>query len=344
MGEGKLDIGFCRLRDLGDLPHIICESHGEIALDDIFNEQKLNPELLKLPHAAVPTRQFIGLFHNASIITGLRSIGIEAGKSLQFSQLGPCMAYVFHATSLRDALIRLTLSLPLRETGSRFEVTIDGNECTIRYRNMYESVCGWRHVGDVKLCMMLNLIRRFFDDNWKPIRIETSYRPGPWIQDLEGHFDAQVKTGADGNALVFDLQDQRSARSLQMQQEVNDTLTLADLENSGIRPPRSLREAVVTLIDQNISDSAFGLEDVATSLGFGPRSLQRRLENSGDCYRSLALECRMRRAKQLLTHSEISVGDVASKTGYASASQFIRAFGNNLEVTPASYREAAAVS
>ena len=52
-------------------------------------------------------------------------------------------------------------------------------------------------------------------------------------------------------------------------------------------------------------------------------------------------EARMRRAAALLRSSDLTVADIAGRVGYASRSQFSRAFASRFGVAPAAFRAAA---
>ena len=47
---------------------------------------------------------------------------------------------------------------------------------------------------------------------------------------------------------------------------------------------------------------------------------------------------RIERARQLLTHTSLPLGEVAERSGYASLSRFSHAFKRALEVTPREFR------
>lgn len=81
-------------------------------------------------------------------------------------------------------------------------------------------------------------------------------------------------------------------------------------------------------------------QDIAEEIGISERHLQRILKTeTGKRFRELLNETRIQRAKQLLTQTSKPIKDIYLQVGYQDYSHFIRVFKNQLEVTPAQYRE-----
>ncbi len=78
--------------------------------------------------------------------------------------------------------------------------------------------------------------------------------------------------------------------------------------------------------------------DVASSLGLGHRTLQRRLGEHGFTYARLLEETRRTMAESLLADHTLSLAEVAYLLGYTEKSSFHRAFRRWHDTTPAAYR------
>ena len=81
------------------------------------------------------------------------------------------------------------------------------------------------------------------------------------------------------------------------------------------------------------------LEDIARELNMSGRTLRRRLAASGMSFEGLVENVRKTRALSLLTHSGISVEQVAAETGYSDVRNFRRAFKRWTGVSPSEYRQ-----
>ena len=80
------------------------------------------------------------------------------------------------------------------------------------------------------------------------------------------------------------------------------------------------------------------LEDCARLLCLSPRSLSRALQQTGCSYQKLLDEAREQEALRLLTHSPLSVEQIAWQLGYADPSNFNRAFRRWQSCTPQAWR------
>jgi AraC-like DNA-binding protein len=81
---------------------------------------------------------------------------------------------------------------------------------------------------------------------------------------------------------------------------------------------------------------------VAEIVGMSPRTLQRRLQQSGSCYSQVLQEARFGLARSLLDDPDAKIISVAMTAGYDSQQHFTRAFRRFTGLTPTLYRRAMA--
>jgi AraC-like DNA-binding protein len=85
----------------------------------------------------------------------------------------------------------------------------------------------------------------------------------------------------------------------------------------------------------------FELPDLAAVLGITERTLQRRLEEAGTCYRQLQQEARFDLARKLLANEDARITDISLELGFSSTGNFSRAFHKWAGVSPRQYRRQA---
>jgi AraC-like DNA-binding protein len=88
------------------------------------------------------------------------------------------------------------------------------------------------------------------------------------------------------------------------------------------------------------SDPALSAGDLSRSIGWSERTLQRRLEAAGSSFRQERHRARMEMAVELLSVGHDKVASIAKATGFASESQFCRAFRAYAGQTPSELRQA----
>jgi AraC-like DNA-binding protein len=152
------------------------------------------------------------------------------------------------------------------------------------------------------------------------------------------YFHVEVRFDAEQDALCLPLEllDRRSP------------LADADMYESSIRRLEQLAErlsgprfvaARVTDLIASSSDSGLPMEATAKLLAVSPRTLMRRLHDSGTSYRELRDGHRRRRAHTLLETTTLTMAEIAARLGYEDPSNFARACHRWFECAPGAVRE-----
>jgi transcriptional regulator GlxA family with amidase domain len=81
------------------------------------------------------------------------------------------------------------------------------------------------------------------------------------------------------------------------------------------------------------------LDKVAERVSASPRQLRRVFAEAGDTtFGAYVREARMTRAAELLSATDLPVGEVATTVGYTQPGQFTKAFRRSFGTTPSGYR------
>lgn len=92
------------------------------------------------------------------------------------------------------------------------------------------------------------------------------------------------------------------------------------------------------IVANTLSDGLPTLSAVASEMGLGPRTLQRRLSDSGHSFQGIVDLARKGLALKLLRETELCLAEIAFLTGFSEQSGFTRAFKRWAGQTPRSYR------
>jgi two-component system response regulator YesN len=93
------------------------------------------------------------------------------------------------------------------------------------------------------------------------------------------------------------------------------------------------------LIDHEYSNFNLGLNSIADLLDMSPVYISRLYKQlTMKAITDVISEVRMSKAKQMLLHTEMSISDIAEKTGFTNSSYFYRMFKKTNGVTPNDYR------
>ncbi|MBK8974256.1 MAG: AraC family transcriptional regulator ligand-binding domain-containing protein [Hahellaceae bacterium] len=101
---------------------------------------------------------------------------------------------------------------------------------------------------------------------------------------------------------------------------------------------RGLSGRVRHYIRQNLQ-SSLSIDQVAGALHMSVRTLRRKLDSEGTCWRELLTRMKMEEAERLLTRSDTSVQEVATRLGYSDRTAFSHAFKQNCDLSPDAFRQ-----
>lgn len=92
-------------------------------------------------------------------------------------------------------------------------------------------------------------------------------------------------------------------------------------------------------IEQHYTRQSLTVQDTAKALGFSESKLSRLINvKYPDGFRALIHELRVKEGKRLLRESEMNIGEIAYKLGYAVPSHFNREFRKRCDVSPGVFR------
>ncbi len=93
------------------------------------------------------------------------------------------------------------------------------------------------------------------------------------------------------------------------------------------------------LVEENIANETFCAEDICKHLCVSKVQLYRKIKALLDCnVNDYILSCRLQKAKYLLQHEDLSVGEVAARVGFSSQAYFATVFKMKLGATPTSFK------
>lgn len=93
------------------------------------------------------------------------------------------------------------------------------------------------------------------------------------------------------------------------------------------------------MIGKDISRGFPKFDEIAQRLQISPQTLSRRLHDEGTSYQSIKDDIRRETALALLSHSKLSIKEIAFKLGFQESSAFSKTFKNWFGLSASAYRE-----
>ncbi|HSJ69704.1 MAG TPA: AraC family transcriptional regulator, partial [Anditalea sp.] len=98
--------------------------------------------------------------------------------------------------------------------------------------------------------------------------------------------------------------------------------------------------AFTYLIEENISNSQFGVAEICKEMGQSRGQLYRKVKSSlGYSVNDYIVKIRLKKAKYLLANDKFSIADVAFQTGFKTAAYFSTVFKNAYDLSPREFRD-----
>ncbi len=110
--------------------------------------------------------------------------------------------------------------------------------------------------------------------------------------------------------------------------------------NSSNKIDRKFITEFTAIVENNISNEDFSVDDICRSIGISRVQLYRKVKALiGYNVNDYILTVRLKKAKFLLTNEGLSIADVAFKVGFASQAYFSTVFKSKFGVTPKAFKE-----
>jgi signal transduction histidine kinase/AraC-like DNA-binding protein len=110
--------------------------------------------------------------------------------------------------------------------------------------------------------------------------------------------------------------------------------------NSSTKIDRKFINEFTAIVEKNLSNEKFSIEDIFREIGISKVQLYRKVKALiGFNINDYILNVRMQKAKYLLTDRQLSISEVAYRVGFSSQAYFSTVFKSKFLMTPSEYRE-----
>jgi len=110
--------------------------------------------------------------------------------------------------------------------------------------------------------------------------------------------------------------------------------------NSSSKIDRKFISEFTGIVEKNISNEKFSIEDICREIGISKVQLYRKVKALiGFNINDYILNVRMQKAKYLLTDKQLSISEVAYRVGFSSQAYFSTVFKSKFSMTPSEYRD-----
>ena len=183
----------------------------------------------------------------------------------------------------------------------------------------------------------LTLCRETAGPQVQPVRVQFRHSQIASDKPLRDFFGCEVVFDAECDALVLP-HDQMDAPNLKGDESMWAFFTDHLDQTLGTDGHDPLDQRVVVEVSKILTEGPPNVDAVASNLGMGGRTLQRRLSDMDTNFQSLVDQARRQVAMKCLQVPAYSLNEVAFLTGFSEQSAFSRAFKRWAGQTPGAYR------
>jgi AraC-like DNA-binding protein len=303
---------------------------------ELFTPLGVDQQDLEAPESRIPVSTACAVIRRARLLTGEPALGIHIGlqmhpitlgylgfASMSAASLGQCIDF---AIRFAPALTNV-VSFRLHRSGEIAGLVVD-EHCPLIFGDVRDVallglLVGMRTVG----CSLTGR------EPWRPIDVAM---PEPDYYDRIAHLVPELRFGQPINQIVHSETDLELPLRAPDRAAMRLAVGQCEQAMEALGLSAGIEARALQLILQRDGPPSFN--KVASSLHLSPRTLRRRLAESGVRFSELVEKARGERALLLLRSPEVSLDEIADRLGYSTVSNFARAFRRWTGLTPAAYR------
>ncbi len=296
----------------------------------------IDNSVLNQPDVTIPTRAYRRALNLAAQMTGKCHFGLLLSQRQTFEKLGAVGYLVRHAPNLKTSIERLIRHFRTHDTGSMTGLESDGENAL--WLHGLSDVADASAIQQTELAIGLacQFVRSALGETWSPTSIYFEHLPPDNLAPYQAVFRCPVHFNQTITAIEFPSDD--LARPLRQ----SDPGLFKILEQHVERIEEGLGEDVSTevrkIIQQNIEDGLFRLDDVSGRLGLKRHVLQRRLKAEGTSFQAILDDVRFEMGSRFLRETRMPISEIAGTLGYSESAVFTRAFSRRSGTTPRAWR------
>ncbi|MFF4568423.1 AraC family transcriptional regulator [Streptomyces sp. NPDC001410] len=327
--------GLVRGSALSEFRELVTELGG--APDELLHSAGIEPVAAGRYEEYLPFRRVMEVLEAAAESTGTPDLGRRLGRRQSADILGPVVPAARTARTLAEAVEVFSRYLGTYSTACSLRLVPRPGEglAFVEFR----STLGrrWIHPqgAEAILARALTVLQLLAGSSFRPVDIHVPHRPLTPQADYESDYSTTVLFNQPRPGFTI------SAADLGHPLEHDPVAHRVLVEHLADTTPRNsacLVRPVTELAEQMLPKGVPTVEDIAVRLGLHPRALQRRLSAEGLSVTDLVDVVRRDTAERLLAETDMALGRIARRLGYAEQSALSRACRRWFGMTPSAVR------
>ena len=269
--------------------------------------------------------------------SGNQQFGIELSQQRDYLVFGPFGLLLSQAESVQD-LLRITNKYAhLHAPGIQLQQHLCGDQVALEYRLQLSKNVDLQQLVELGMGVVYRAAQALFKGAWQLSKVTFTYPEPSNSEFYLDFFQAPVLFSQPLTALYADAAILHLQPSEQRSQLKNHLIEQFASQQGYAREDYVAHTKMI--IQSVLATGEATLSVVANLLNLHPRQLQTELQQRRSSFRQLLDEVRYSEAQLQLSHSSISLTDLALGLGYADETAFSRAFKRWSGLSPSQWRQ-----
>lgn len=309
----------------------------DVSVPAVLRKAGLPRDLFEQTRILVSTDELFALWRSIEQVSSDPLIGIKLGVETRTERFHPMAIAALSTQNLVAASEHMARYKKLTAP-EEILMQLDEHEFRLSFRWLLAVDAEPAVLTDYCFSWMRSLARHGTGTQLNPLRVEY-VQERPNRKQIERSLGCKAVFNSSCNTIIFRASD-ATARFVTQNAELLDLLAPQFEEQlKQYREEDSFLELVRRAIQDKLTGHRPSIDSVAQGLHMTPRTLQRRLQDSGSSYQRLLDEARHQMARYYLSNSALELNEAAYLLGFENPSSFGRAFRLWEGVPPSDWRE-----
>lgn len=333
--ESDIDVHIHTVLDVNLLIRLL-QVEG-VTAESVLSGSGLSLEQVSDQATLISFRQKLAIFQNVLQLTKRPSIGLYAGSHARFSDFGMFGYAVISSATLGDAIELGFKYLKLAGPVLRKCVTVEGDNGLFEGFDVIDlgdllPFCTEFWFSSINALCSDAMGRPFVSTG-----IKLPYKKPEYIEEYEKIFNCPIEFNTAVIEWRFDASELSQPVPSANPITVNMCMKTCDDMLQLISQPSDIGQRISQILLESAGRFP-GIEKISQEIGMSSRSLRRRLKELDTSYQKILDNTRQAIAIEYLRTTELTVEEIAIRTGFTEASNFRHAFRRWSGKTPAEVR------
>jgi AraC-like DNA-binding protein len=311
----------------------------DMALKPLFARHDLPDLFTAPPDTRIRLLQEAGFVQDACVEVGDIDLGFEVG--LAHTTPGNLPAYIArHSPTVREGIVSAVQYVRAVRPGFEYRLDESGNVARLQLTISDPALSGYPRLIELLFAGITAQIREFTKRAFYPHGLTFCHARVGLSAGVRARLGCNVEFSADRTEMLIGFETLDTP--VTSRDDVLRGFLIAEGERALARQgtrPLSAAETVELLVENGFPDTQPSLSAIAREMGLSDRSLSRRLQEAQTSFKQIVGHVRQRIAARELGETDLSVGEIAYRLGYASQSAFATAFRRETGLSPSAYRK-----